>query len=59
LALIQAEADEIDRLAQTAEHEEIHYSAKRMTESYSRKTRSKNDRIQQVDPLIDPDTLSN
>jgi len=30
-----------------------------MTESYSRKTRGKNDRNQTVDPSIDPDSLSN
>jgi len=59
LALIQAEADEIDALAQTAEDQDVMYSSKRMTESFSRKTRSKNDRSQQLDPLIDPDTLSN
>lgn len=42
LALIIAEADEIDQLAATAEHEEIFYSQKRMTESFSQKTRSRN-----------------
>ena len=55
LALIQAEADEIDALAHTAEFQEIRYSSKRMTESYSRKTRGKNDRNQFADPSIDPD----
>ena len=59
LALIQAEADELDALAQTAEFEDIHYSSKRMTESYSRKTRGKNDRTQFVDPSIDPNDLTN
>ena len=59
LALIKAEADEIDALAQTAHDHDIVYASKRMTESYSRKTRYKNDRNQQVDPSIDPDTLSN
>ena len=58
LALIKAEADEIDALALTAQDHDIAYSSKRMTESYSRKTRYKNDRNQHVDPLIDPDTLS-
>jgi len=59
LRLIQAEADELDALALTVENENHFYSSKRMTESYSRKTRGKNDRNQQVDPSIDPDTLSN
>ena len=56
LALIKAEADEIDALAQTAEFEDISYSTKRMTESYSRSTRSRKPRpTSQVDPSIDPD----
>jgi Ca-activated chloride channel family protein len=59
LAIIRAEADEIDTLAQTAENEDIFYSSKRMTESYSRKTRSRNIRNQPVDPSIDPDDLPN
>ena len=59
LAIIRAEADEIDTLAQTAEQEDIFYSSKRMTESYSRKTRSRNVRNQPVDPSIDPDDLLN
>ena len=59
LRLIQAEADELDALALTVENEDHFYSSKRMTESYSRKTRGKNDRNQIVDPSIDPDTLSN
>ena len=59
LRLIQAEADELDALALTVENEDRFYSSKRMTESYSRKTRGKNDRNQIVDPSIDPDTLSN
>ena len=42
LAIIKAEADEIDVLAQTAEDQDVMYSSKRMTESYSRKTRSRN-----------------
>ena len=46
LAIIRAEADEIDALAQTAENEDIFYSSKRMTESYSRKSRSRNVRNQ-------------
>ena len=59
LAIIRAEADEIDTLAQTAENEDIHYSSKRMTESYSRKTRSRNVRNQIVDPSIDPNDYLN
>ena len=59
LALIKAEADEIDALALTVENEDIFYSSKRMTESYSRKTRGKNDRNQFVDPSIEPNEDSN
>ena len=59
LAIIRAEADEIDTLAQTAENEDVFYSSKRMTESYSRKTRSRNVRNQPVDPIIDPYDLLN
>ena len=59
LALIKTEADEIDALAKTAEDSDIAYSSKRMTESYSRKTRGKNDRNQPIDPSIDPDTYLN
>ena len=63
LALIKAEADEIEALAFTVEHEDRLYSSKRMTESYSRKTRGKNDRNQFVDPnnnpYSDPDTVTN
>ena len=50
LAIIIAEAVVIETLAETAEHEEIFYSQKRMTESYSQKTRSRNDRHLNVDP---------
>ena len=59
LAIIRAEADEIDTLAQTAEDEDIFYSSKRMTESYSRKTRSRNVRNQPVDPSVDTDDYLN
>ena len=56
LALIKAEADEIDSLARTAEFEDISYSTKRMTESYSRSTRSRKPRpITEINPSIDPD----
>jgi Ca-activated chloride channel family protein len=58
LALIRAEADEIDTLAQTAVDHDAMYSSKRMTESYSRRTRGKNDRNQQVDSNTDPDFLN-
>ena len=53
LAIIKAEADEIDVLAQTAEEQDVMYSSKRMTESYSRKTRARNVRNQPVDPDTD------
>jgi Ca-activated chloride channel family protein len=59
LAIIKAEADEIDLLAQTAEDQDVLYSSKRMTESYSRKTRAKNDRNQIVDPTTIPDEFLN
>lgn len=58
LAIIRAEADEIEVLAQTAEDQEVMYSSKRMTESYSRKTRARNIR-QTIDPSIDPDKYLN
>jgi Ca-activated chloride channel family protein len=47
LAIIRAEADEIDNLANTVESEDIFYSSKRMTESFSRKSRSRNVRDEQ------------
>jgi len=53
LAIIRAEADEIETLAQTAEFEDVMYSSKRMTESYSRKTRARNVRNQPTDPDTD------
>jgi Ca-activated chloride channel homolog len=59
LAIIKAEADEIEVLAQTAEDQDVMYSSKRMTESYSRKTRSRNVRNQPVDPSIDTDEYLN
>lgn len=59
LAIIKAEADEIDVLAQTAEDQDVMYSSKRMTESYSRKTRSRNVRNQPVSPTIDTDEYTN
>ena len=59
LEIIRAEADEIDVLAQTAESEDIQYSQKRMTESYSRKTRSRNIRNQEIDPNINPEDFIN
>ena len=59
LAIIKAEADEIDVLAQTAEDQDVMYSSKRMTESYSRKTRSRNVRNEPVDPSIDTDEYLN
>ena len=59
LAIIKAEADEIDVLAQTAQDQDVMYSSKRMTESYSRKTRSRNVRNQPVSPTIDTDEYTN
>ncbi len=59
LAIIRAEADEIDTLAETAINEDIFYSSKRMTESYSRKTRSRNVRNEPIDPNINPDEFLN
>ena len=59
LAIVLEEAAELDALAQTAEHEEIAYSSKRMRESYSRMTRSKNIRPNQdSDETTDPDFLN-
>jgi Ca-activated chloride channel family protein len=59
LAIILEEAAEMDALAQTAEHEDLAYSSKRMRESYSRKTRSKNIRpTQDSDENTDPDFLN-
>ena len=48
-ARINAEADEMDLLAKTAEEHEISYSSKRMTESFSKGSRGKNDRN-----IVDP-----
>jgi Ca-activated chloride channel family protein len=59
LELIKVEADEIDALAKTAEENNVIYASKRMTESYSRKTRAKNDRNQIVDPTTIPDEFLN
>jgi Ca-activated chloride channel family protein len=59
LAIILEEAAEMDALAQTAEYEDLAYSSKRMRESYSRKTRSKNIRpTQDSDDTTDPDYLN-
>ena len=44
---------------QTAEDQDVMYSSKRMTESYSRKTRSRNVRNQPVDSTIDTDEHTN
>jgi len=59
LAIILEEAAEMDALAQTAEHENLAYSSKRMRESYSRQTRSKNIRpSKNTDETTDPDFLN-
>ena len=59
LAIIRAEVDEIETLAKTAEDQDVMYSSKRMTESYSRKTRSRNVRNQPTDPSVNPDEFLN
>lgn len=59
LEIIKAEADEIDALAKTAEENDVIYASKRMTESYSRKTRAKNDRNLIIDPTINPEEFLN
>ena len=59
LEIIKAEADEIDALAKTAEENDVIYASKRMTESYSRKTRAKNDRNLIIDPTVNPDESLN
>ena len=53
-ARINAEADEMELLAKTAEENEISYSSKRMTESFSRASRGKNDR-NIIDPNVTKD----
>jgi len=59
LAIILEEAAEMDALAQTAEYQDVAYSSKRMRESYSRMTRSKNIRpTQDSDETTDPDFLN-
>ena len=59
LAIILEEANEMDALAQTAEHENLAYSSKRMRESHSRMTRAKNIRPNQdSDVTTDPDFLN-
>ena len=59
LEIIKAEADEIDALAKTAEENDVIYASKRMTESYSRRTRAKNDRNLIIDPTTIPDEFLN
>ena len=57
LAIILEEAAEMDALAQTAEHQDLAYSSKRVRESYSRMTRSKNIRLNQdADETTDPNS---
>jgi hypothetical protein len=49
----------MDRLAQIAQTEDILHSSKRMNESWSRMTRSRKFRDQQIDTSnIDPDYLN-
>ena len=54
LAIILEEAAEMDALAQTAEHQDLAYSSKRIRESHSRMTRSKN-----IRPTQDSDETTN
>jgi Ca-activated chloride channel family protein len=49
LEIIKSEADEMDRLAQIAQTKDILHSSKRMNESWSRMTRSRKFRDQQID----------
>ena len=44
LILIRSEADEIEKLAEMAKHEDVAYSSKRLTEDFSRKTRARKER---------------
>ena len=60
-ARINTEAEEMDALAKMAEENEIIYSTKRVTESYSRASRSKNDRnlLNRKDPEDPKDPWEN
>ena len=59
LAIILEEAAEMDALAQTAEQEDLAYSSKRVRESHSRMTRSKNIRpSKNTDETTDPDYIN-
>ncbi|MFM8404537.1 MAG: hypothetical protein ACKOAA_01505 [Actinomycetota bacterium] len=59
LEIIKSEADEMDRLAQIAQTEDTLHSSKRMHESWSRMTRSRKFREDEIDTsTIDPDYLN-
>jgi Ca-activated chloride channel family protein len=59
LALILEEANEMDSLAQMSVENDIAYSSKRMRESHSRMTRSKNIRpAKDADETTDPDYIN-
>ena len=59
LEIIKAEADEMERLADIAQTEDTLHSSKRMHESWSRMTRSRKFREEQIDiSTIDPDYLN-
>ena len=59
LAIILEEAAEMDALAQTAETQDLAYSSKRVRESHSRMTRSKNIRpSKNTDETTDPDYIN-
>lgn len=49
LAIIRKEAEEINGLAQSVEFDDIAYSSKRLTENYSRNSRAKKPRIDNLD----------
>lgn len=59
LEIIKSEADEMDRLAEIAQTEDTLHSSKRMHESWSRMTRSRKFREEQIDTsTIDRDYLN-
>jgi hypothetical protein len=59
LKLIQAEAMEMENLANTAEIEDHRYSSKRVTESFSNSSRARKMRNQPPKPTDDPDESVN
>ena len=55
--ILRAEAEELGKLAHDAEYEAPEYNIKRMNESYSRKTRSREFRNVHPDLLTDSEEL--